>query len=458
MRNDERINWLGRIKQRLRSLWLRREVKREIDEELRFHLEQRTAENIAAGMAPEDAAREARKRFGNVQSIREECRDSRGASFGEATWQDIRFGLRMLRKNPGFTMVVVLSLALGISANATVLCWIQNILLRPLSGVTKQEELAVVTTLHGKTMWETLSLPDLKDQSKIKEVFAGVIGSAVMPACLTVNGHSDWICGQLVTANFFDVLGVKPLLGRAFLSEEDEQPGGHPVMVISEGFWKRRFSGDPGIVGQTVNLNRHSFTVVGVAPAAFHGTMNGLKCDFWAPLTMRQAVANIGSFERSNRWLQTQARLRPGVSLTQAQAALDTLAAQLEQAYPDSNKEIRLRVLPLSKSPYGGTAVMLPVLCLLLAVSLGVLLIVRSNVANLLWRGPPGARKNRHPPRGGRGAWPVDPPIADGEPVTGSAGRRDGRVAGRKDGGTDPFLFPQPAAPRYLCGSGGQRG
>ena len=370
---------------RIRSLWQRPAVKREIDEELRFHLEQRAAENIAAGMTPEDAAREARKRFGNLQTVREECRETRGASFGEAMFQDVRFGLRMLRKNPGFTIVVALSLALGISSNTTVLCWIQNILLRPMPGVARTEEMAVVTTVHGMTMWDGLSLPDLKDQAELKKVFTGVIGSAVTPACLTTDDRSEWICGQMATANFFDVLGVKPLLGRTFLPEEDQQPGGDPVLVISEGFWQRRFGGDPAIVGRTVELNRHSFTIVGVVPAAFRGTLNGLRCDFWVPLTMCQVVGNFGELEnRSTRWLQTQARLQPGVSLAKAQAALDTLAAQLEKAYPDSNKEIRLRVLPLWKSPYGGQSLMLPVLCLLLAVSLGVLLIVTVNVANLL--------------------------------------------------------------------------
>lgn len=371
---------------RLRSLWQRREVKQEIDEELRFHIEQRTAENIAAGMAPEDAAREAHKRFGNVQSIREECREKSGASFGEATLHDVRFGLRMLRKNPRFTTVVVLSLALGISANTTVLCWIQNILLRPLPGVAKQEKLAAVITTHGATTLETISLPNLQDQAKLKEVFDGILAWSDTPAArLTDNGQSEWIYGQQVTANFFDVLGVKPLLGRTFLSEEDGQPGGHPVMVINEGYWKRRFGGDADIIGRTVDLNRRSFTIVGVVPGVFHGTINGLKPDFWAPLTMCQEFTRNQSWfdHRDAPWLHALARLRPGVSRPQAQAAIDTLAAQLDHAYPESNKEVRFRLLPLWKLP-GGPAIMLPVLSLLLAVSLGVLLIVTVNVANLL--------------------------------------------------------------------------
>ena len=371
----------------LRSLGQNRAVKREVDEELRFHIEKRTAENIAAGMSPEAAAREARKRFGNLQSVREECRDVRGASFGEATWQDVRFGLRMLRKNPGFTAVVVLSLALGIAVNATVLCWIQSILLRPLPGVAKQQELAVLTTMHGATMLETISLPNLRDQATLKEVIAGVIAWSDTPAArLTASGHSEWIYGQQVTASFFDVLGVKPVLGRTFLSEEDEQPGGHPVVVINEGYWKRRFGGDPDIVGRTVDLNRRSFTIVGVVPEVFHGTIAGLKPDYWVPLTMCQEFTQNQSWfdHRDAPWLHSLARLRPGVGLAQAQAAIDTLAVQLEQAYPGSNKELRFRLLPLWKSPDGAPSMMLPVLSLLWAVSLGVLLIVTVNVANLL--------------------------------------------------------------------------
>ncbi len=381
------MNRLRAIWLRIRSLWQRREVKREIDEELRFHLEPRTAENLAAGMSPEDATREARKQFGNAQSIREECRDAKGASLGEGVWQDVRFGTRMLWKNPGFTTVAALSLALGIGANTTVFCWIQSILIRPFAGAAKQEELVVLTTQHGNAMWESLSLPDLKDQARLKQVFAGVIGSTPTRTYLTADGRVDWLYGQLVTANFFDVLGVKPLLGRAFRPEEDGPPGGHPVMVISESYWRSRFAGDPHVVGRTVLIGQVNITIIGVMPGVFRGTMTGFKCDFWGPLSMCQEFGNRPHSEldnRSDRWVNTQARLQPGMSTARAQAALDTLAAQLERAYPESNREITFRALPLWKSPYGGQAIMLPVLSLLLAVSLGVLLMVAVNVANLL--------------------------------------------------------------------------
>jgi predicted permease len=298
---------------------------------------------------------------------------------------DVRYGLRLLIKNPGFTAVATLSLALGIGANTTVFCWIQNVLLRPLPGVRDSEQIVVLASGHGPRTFDTVSYPDLKDYAALQEVFSGVIGSQLTPACLRVDGRTEWIYGQIGTANFFDVLGVKAVLGRTFLPEEEQKPGGHPVLVISHGFWERRFGRDPGVIGRAVELNQHPFTIVGVAAPDFHGTMSGLRCDFWAPLMMHQQVANFGSLEaRGDRWLHTQARLVPGVSLAKAQAAADLRARQLEQAHPDVNREIRLRLLPLWKSPYGGQAVFLPVLRVLAAVGIGLLLIVAANVANLL--------------------------------------------------------------------------
>ena len=298
---------------------------------------------------------------------------------------DLRFAIRMLLKNPAFTVVAALSLAVGIGANTVVFCWIQESLLRPLPGVAQGGQMVVLCTTHGSEQWETLSLPDLRDYARLTNVFSGIVGSQITPACLTVNGKPEWVYGQITTANFFDVLGVKALLGRTFVAEEDLRPGGAPVLVLSEGYWRRRFGSDPNVIGRVVDLNRHSFTIVGVAPGAFRGTMSGLRFDFWAPLVMHEQVANFGSLNnRGDHWLHTQARLRPGVSRAQAQAAVDTTARQLEQAYPADNREIGLRVLPMWKSPSGGQAYLLPVLSILFAVSLGVLLIVAANVANLL--------------------------------------------------------------------------
>jgi predicted permease len=298
---------------------------------------------------------------------------------------DLRYAFRMLLKSPGFTAVAILSLAFGIGANTTVFCWIQHVLLRPIAGVTRCEELVALTTGHGAASYDTVSLPDIKDYAQLKDIFVGIIGSQVTPACVTIDGKPQWIYGQIATANFFDVLGVRPLIGRTFLPDEDQQPGGNTVLVISYGYWLRRFGGNPNVVGTAVEMNQSSsFTIIGVTPPAFHGTMSGLNCDFWAPLSMHQQVANFGSLQsRSDRWLHTQARLQPGISVAQAQAAVDILARRLEEVYSE-NKEITLHVLPMFKAPYGAQAIMLPMLRVLMAVSFGVLLIVAANVANLL--------------------------------------------------------------------------
>jgi predicted permease len=312
--------------------------------------------------------------------------------------QDLKYAIRQLAKSPLFTVVAVFSLALGIGANATVLCWIENLLLRPLPGVARQEELVILTTSNGDRMGDTLSLADLRDAAGLKDIFSGIVGSQQTPACLTVDQEPEWIYGQIVTANFFDVFGVPPLLGRTFLPEEDQQPGGHPVLVIGENLWRRRFGGDPGVIGRVVDLNRHAFTIVGVAPATFRGDVTALSCEFWAPAMMHREVAYSGIdanqiLQRTARWHHTYARLQPGVSVAQAQAALTTLSAQLEQTYPDTNRDIRLHAWALWNSTYGAQKIFRPVLGLLLAVSLGVLLVVTANVANLLLARATGRQK-----------------------------------------------------------------
>jgi predicted permease len=300
-------------------------------------------------------------------------------------FSDLTFALRMVRKNPGFTAVVVLSLALGIGAVTMVFSWIESVLLSPLPGVANQGEMVVLTSTHGEQMFDTVSLPDIKDLAGLKDVFSGVVGSQVTPACMTVNGHPFWVYGQIAVSNYFETLGVRPLHGRTFAVDDNDTAGAQPVLVLSEGCWRRRFNADPDVIGRTVDMNRHSFTIIGVAPGAFRGTMTGLDCDFWAPVTMHHEVANFGSLQaRNDRWLHTQARLRPGVSIERAQAAVSTLAAQIETAYPDTSREMGIRVLPVWRAPYGAQSVLLPVFSVLFVVSAGVLLIVISNVANLL--------------------------------------------------------------------------
>jgi len=296
---------------------------------------------------------------------------------------DLRFAFRQLLKSPGFTAVVVLSLALGVGANTTVLCWIQSVLLHPIPGAVRQEEIVGFVSNQGGG---NVSLPDLRDLGALNTVFTDAVASQTSPASLSADRRTEWLYGQVVTANFFDLLGVKPILGRTFQPDEDLKPGGNPVLVLSEAFWRRRFDSDSSIVGRVIQLNRKPFAVVGVVPAAFPGTMTGLACDFWAPISMYSAVAARADnlVERQSRAFHNLGRLRPGVSLAQAQAAVTALDAQLARAYPETNREVHHRVVRYADIPYGAQSLLGSALRLLLVVTLAVLLIVVANVASLL--------------------------------------------------------------------------
>ncbi len=297
---------------------------------------------------------------------------------------DLRFAFRQLAKSPLFTGVTVVTVALGIAANATVLCWLRSLVLRPLPGVAAQERLAMLVSNQGGG---NVSLPDLRDFGAQRAVFAGVEASMPTAACLTVDRQPEWIQAEIVTAGFFDLLGVRPALGRGFLPGEDGKPGGNPVLVISDALWRRRFGGDPGVIGRVVDLNRRDFTIVGVAPASFAGSMSPATIDAWAPASMIWEVRNQDTYflnSRSARGWLNLVRLPPGVTLAQARAAVATIDAQLTQVYPKTNTGIHHRLVPLSECPWGAQTVMGPALRLLLAVSLGVLLIVVANVTNLL--------------------------------------------------------------------------
>ena len=303
---------------------------------------------------------------------------------------DLKFAFRQLLKHPGFTIVAVLTLALGVGANTAAFSWIQTVLLRSLPGVAAADRLVVIAPRHVQgELIDTMSYPDVQDLAAHKELFSGIVSSQYSPVSMTVGAQPEWAWAQCVTANFFDVLGVRAALGRTFLPEEESSPGGHPVIVLSHAFWQRRFSGASNVIGQTITLNRHPFTIVGVAVAGFRGTMGGLAFDLWAPVMMRDKLLpggwNPAIFQaRNNRWLHTVARLAPGVSLSQARSVVETIARHWDQEYPASNHNIRFALVPMWKSPWGAPGVLMPVLSVMFAVTCLVLLIVAANIANLL--------------------------------------------------------------------------
>lgn len=306
---------------------------------------------------------------------------------------DLRLALRQLARSPGFTFAAVASLALGLGATATVLCWLNHLVNRPLSGVADQQELAMLVSNQGGG---NVSVPDLDDFVAQGGVFAGALVAMPTPASLAVGRQAEWVNAEIISAHAFDLLGVKPVLGRAFLPGEDRKAGASPVLIISERLWRRRFGGAASVIGRTVELNRHAFTIVGVAPASFLGTVPPRITDAWAPASMIWEVRNQGTgflTQRSWRGWLNLARLRPGVSVAQAQAAVDALGARLATAYPNTNRDVRHRVVPLSGCPWSAAAVVGPVLRLLLVVCGGVLLIVAANVASLLLARAVGRRK-----------------------------------------------------------------
>ena len=372
----------------LRSLFRKEQVDRELDEELTGFLEMATEEKIKSGMSREDARREVRLEMGSPEVAKEIVGAAGWESLVETSWQDLRFAARMLRKNPSFTTVAVLTLALGIAANTTVLSWISATLLNPIPGVAHTSDL--VTVMRGdRTDHPTppFSYPDLRDLSERTQTFSGLLGYHDDYMSLTGVAKPERIYGALTTANYFDVLGVHPILGRAFLPEEGTLRAGAAVIVIGYAVWQNHFAGDPQIVGKTIQINRHPYTVVGVAPRDFTGCAPGLRTELWIPVSMDRDVWGFNRPDyRGIFWLIVLGKLRPGVTKNQAQAELNLLMRGIAERFPedhrDSPNEISLD--PLWRSPFGINGYLYKILPMLLGLAGVLLLVACANVASLL--------------------------------------------------------------------------
>lgn len=373
---------------RLRALFRKEELNQQLSDELAFHVAKQMERNIAVGMSPEAARYAALRKFGSVEQVKEECRDAWGVRFIDTLLQDIRFGLRMLAKNPGSMAAAVLTLALGIGATTTVFSWIDGVLLHPLPGVEKPDELLSFETVAANGEFLTTSYPDYRDYRDHLTSLAGLSATQIEPLSVGEEDHAEQVWGEFVSGNYFAVLGVKPALGRAFLPEEyGDKPGAFPVVVISHRLWRRRFNSDPQAVGKTIPVNRQELTIVGVAPPDFRGTIGGLAFDLWVPFMMHPQLQGVGEWmlrDRQTRQLVVIARMKPGVTLDQARSEIAELARYMARADADTNTGISATVLPIWKSHFGVQGALLAPLGTLMAVCFVVLAIVCVNVANLL--------------------------------------------------------------------------
>ena len=292
----------------------------------------------------------------------------------------------MLRRNPGFSILAILCLTLGIGANAAVFSWVEGILFRPYPAVAHQERLvALGGTVQGGE-GGPISWPDFLDLQRNCKLFETLFVSKITGTTLSIGDRAERTTGSIVSANYFDAIGVHPILGRGFEAGEDSGKSAHPVVVISYQLWQGRFKGDPEIIGKTQRLNGVVHTIVGVAPEGFYGTFVGWRMQFWVPASMED-IFEAGSYkleDRGARWIESYGRLNPGVSRQQAQAEISAIAKRLEADYPETNRGRGMQLWPLWQTPFNNAHTLLPTLEIMLAVVFFVLLIACANVGNLL--------------------------------------------------------------------------
>ncbi|HLZ51862.1 MAG TPA: ABC transporter permease [Candidatus Acidoferrum sp.] len=388
-------HWIYTVPLRLRSLFRRHQVEKDLSEELRFHVEQKTQEYVAAGLPLEEARRKTRREFGGVEQAKENCRDTRRVNFLETLLQDIRIGSRMLRKSPGFASIAVLTLALGIGANTAIFSVVHAVLLDGLS-YPDAKRLVLLNEVRLRTGPISVSWPNYLDWRAQSRSFADLAAYQLLQYDLTGIGEPEVLHAAQVSSSFFALLGAQPLLGRAFVRSEDKA-GTNSVVILSYSLWRNRFGGDPEVIGRALTLSGAPFTVVGVLPAEFE----------YFPQHVDLYTA-IGLSAADPRWAKREqhpgivvlARLRNGVSLSDARMEMKAISERLAAEYPEANTTQRASVTPLSEERFGSVQ---GTLLAVLAAAGFVLLLACANVANLfLARGS--ARKREMAVRSALGA------------------------------------------------------
>src|SRR5437660_3035970 len=387
------MRWYYKLPLRFHSLFCKAKADQELNDEMQFHLQSQIDEYVAQGLDPVEARHAALRSLGGLEQVKEQCRDMRHVNFIEDFLQDLRFGFRMLRRSPGFSILAIFCLALGIGANAAVFSWIEGILLRPFPAVAHQDRLVAVAGTkpngekgNGEPENTVLSWPDWLDFQRNCTLFDSFIANPPMGTTLSIGERAEWVSGSVVSANYFNALGVRPFLGRGFEPSENSGRNAHPVAVISYWIWKQRYGGDPQIIGKTQLLNGVPHTIIGVAPEGFYGTFVGWPIQFWIPISMQEKFEPGGYKleDRGELWIEGFVRLKPGVTPEQAQEEISSAAKRLETDYVATNRGRDIRLLPLWKAPFNQANELAPMLKVALAVVFGVLLIACANVSSLL--------------------------------------------------------------------------
>ncbi|MGH9742428.1 MAG: ABC transporter permease, partial [Candidatus Acidiferrum sp.] len=367
--------------------WNWRKRDKELEKEIQHHLRMAEEVRVERGASPRDAETGARREFGNVALVKETARDAWGWRWLGDLFNDLRFGARMLAKNRGFTVVAVLTLGLGIGGNAMVLSWIRGVLMDPLPGVHDASQVVAIESVMPDGEYHTSSYPDWKDFREKNRSFSDLIGFEFIGPDIraTQKAQLERVWGLIVTENYFDMLGVNPELGRLFHEEANQAPNSDPYIVLADNYWRQRFGANPKVIGQAIHINGHPFTILGVAPPQFHGTIVGVGAQYFVPMLMQpQALPGESLIDRNPTFVHILGRLKPGVTIEQAQAEFSTLAANLAKEYPNDSKDVGAYVAPVWKAHYGLQDFLRSVFGFLMIAAIFVLLIACVNVANLL--------------------------------------------------------------------------
>ena len=372
--------WMTTLASRTRTWLSPRGVDQDFENELGAHLDMLTDENIRRGMPLEDARRAARLQLGGVTQLKETNRELSGLPWVETFFQDARYAFRMLRKSPGFTAVAVLTLALGIGANTAIFSVVYAVLLKPLPYANPNELVSAFAANTQEGVPEDgTSYPNFEEWRAQNHVFSELATINFHQLTLTGRGEPSEVNTCIVTPEHFALLDVKPLHGRVFFPEDGKR-GAAPVVIVSENLWRGTLGADPKILGSSINLDKRPFTVVGIMPASFRSPFISSKPEVWIPL-VQDPLFGSWMTRRGGHWLAVFARLKPGVSIGQAQAEMDAISGRLASEFPAENKGWTVRLVPMQKEIVGDVRTAL--LVLLGAVGL-VLLIACANIANLL--------------------------------------------------------------------------